>query len=72
MSDLTTVRGTNLKSLSVGNIYLDTTSESPTHTHTVNISTVTSSSEEEKAHTHTISSHSTSGTTNAKNTAINI
>lgn len=72
MSDLTTVKGTNLKSLSVGNTYLDTTSESPTHTHTVNVSTVTSSSEEEETHTHTISSHSTSETTNAKNTAINI
>lgn len=72
MSDLTTVKGTNLKSLSVGNIYLDTTSESPTHLHTINIPTVTSSSEEEKNHTHTIGSHSTSGTTDAKNTTINI
>lgn len=72
MTDITTVKGLSLKSLTTGDSYLDSTSSSSTHLHSTSIQESSTSEVTEDSHQHTISQHTTSETPNAKNEAFNI
>jgi hypothetical protein len=54
MSDIVTVKGTNLKSLSEGDSYLDYASNSSEHTHSVPIPGISTQSYSEGNHTHSL------------------
>ena len=72
MSDIPTVKAINLKSLTVGDKYLDNLSLSSEHSHSVNIASATSENNNEDTHKHVIGQHSTSETNNASGTAFDI
>ena len=72
LTDITTVKGINLKGLYEGDKYLDSTSSSSKHKHSVNISQTTTSEAAEENHTHDIPQHSTSNTPDAESKAFDI